>query len=170
MTKKTATLPPWYKQLWPWVLIGVPLAAIIVSGVLIYFAVTTKDTLVSDHYYKDGLAINEVLDLEQKAKDLGLSIQLNISQEKPVVARLHFKNRSNKSPIPFLKIKFNHPTLANRDHSFKLLPDASGAFSSTNAANMSGHWFVEVTPSDNSWRVKGEIILPSSTSITLSPR
>jgi hypothetical protein len=38
---------PWYRQLWPWLLIIPPLGAVIGGGITLYLAVTRPDALVS---------------------------------------------------------------------------------------------------------------------------
>ena len=48
---------PWYRQLWPWLLIVPPAAAVIGGSLTLYLAVTRPDTLVRKDCFKDGVTI-----------------------------------------------------------------------------------------------------------------
>ena len=48
---------PWYRQLWPWLLIIPPAAAVIGGGITLYLAVTRPDTLVSQDCVRDGVTM-----------------------------------------------------------------------------------------------------------------
>ena len=53
-----ATPPrPWYRQLWPWLLIVPPAAAVIGGCLTLYLAVTRPDTLVREDCFKDGVTM-----------------------------------------------------------------------------------------------------------------
>ena len=63
--------PPWYRQFWPWFLIALPGSVVIASLVTVYIAFSGADSLVVDNYYRDGLAINQVLEQDRRAEALG---------------------------------------------------------------------------------------------------
>ena len=48
---------PWYRQLWPWLLIVPPAAAVIGGSLTLYLAVTRPDTLVRKDCFKDGVTM-----------------------------------------------------------------------------------------------------------------
>jgi hypothetical protein len=48
---------PWYRQLWPWLLIIPPLGAIIGGLLTLYLAVTRPDTLVHQSCVQDGVTM-----------------------------------------------------------------------------------------------------------------
>ncbi len=48
---------PWYRHLWPWLLIVPPAAAVIGGGLTLYLAVTRPDTLVRKDCVKDGVTM-----------------------------------------------------------------------------------------------------------------
>lgn len=52
----------WYKQFWPWLLIGLLGVSVISSLVFVYIATSNQDPVVDGNYYKHGLTINEQLD------------------------------------------------------------------------------------------------------------
>ena len=53
----TTTPRPWYRQLWPWLLIVPPAAAVIGGCLTLYLAVTRPDTLVRKDCFKDGVTM-----------------------------------------------------------------------------------------------------------------
>ena len=76
--EKFAHIQPWYRQFWPWFIIALPLTAVIASITTLIIAAHDPDGLVADDYYKQGLAINQILDRERRAQTLGLSGLLRV--------------------------------------------------------------------------------------------
>ena len=52
---------PWYKVPFVWLVVGIPLSAVIMGGVILYFSIVSFDGLVVDDYYTEGKKINRVL-------------------------------------------------------------------------------------------------------------
>ena len=46
---------PWYRQLWPWLLISGPAAVLIAGAVTTWIAFASADGLVAEDYYKQGM-------------------------------------------------------------------------------------------------------------------
>lgn len=55
MTERTAR--PWYRHLWPWLLIVPPAAAVIGGFLVLYLALTRPDALVRKDCFKDGVTM-----------------------------------------------------------------------------------------------------------------
>ena len=53
----TPTAKPWYRQLWPWLLIIPPAVAVIGGGLTLYLAITRPDALVRQDCVKDGVVM-----------------------------------------------------------------------------------------------------------------
>jgi hypothetical protein len=51
------TPKPWYRHLWPWLLIVPPAAAVIGGFLVLYLAITRPDTLVRKDCFKDGVTM-----------------------------------------------------------------------------------------------------------------
>jgi hypothetical protein len=51
------TTRPWYRHVWPWLLIVPPAAAVIGGSITLYLAVTRPDTLVRKDCVKDGVTM-----------------------------------------------------------------------------------------------------------------
>jgi hypothetical protein len=48
---------PWYRHVWPWLLIVPPAAAVIGGSITLYLAVTRPDALVRKDCFKDGVTM-----------------------------------------------------------------------------------------------------------------
>ena len=53
----TTDIRPWYRQLWPWLLIIPPLAAVIGGMLTLYLAITRPDDLVDQSCVRDGVTM-----------------------------------------------------------------------------------------------------------------
>ena len=61
MTLATSAATPWYREPWPWILMSGPAAVIVAGAFTIWIAFSGADGLVTQDYYKQGLAINRTL-------------------------------------------------------------------------------------------------------------
>ena len=166
MTKFDKDTTPWFKQFWPWFLLTIPAVTIVYCGIMIYAAITSENSLVSDNYYKDGLAINQSLALDQKAKDLNLSATITFNQTGRVALSLEGSLTTSPS---FLTLKLLHPTLDGQDINIRLLPEPGKTYSAQLEKPLTGRWYVAVISQDSTWRLKGETALPSNTGTLLNP-
>ena len=107
---------PWYKQFWPWVLIGLPGSVVIACMVTIVIAVKTQDGMVVDGYYKEGLAINQSLERDHNAAALGVSAIFRLS---PEADQLDVQIVGDAKP-GLLRLQLLHATIANLDQSMDL--------------------------------------------------
>ncbi len=164
MTNFDKDTAPWFKQFWPWFLITIPAITIVYCMLMIYVAITSENSLVSDNYYKDGLAINQSLALDNRAKELNLSATLSFSEKGRVAVILDGDLASQPS---FLTLKMVHPTLDGQDIETKLLPEPGNTYSTQFKQTLSGRWYVDIISHDNTWRLKGETSLPSETATQL---
>ena len=67
MTFKHAPARPWYREPFVWLLIAIPLTAVIVGFVGLALAIRSDDGMVEDDYYRQGMAINRMLDRDKAA-------------------------------------------------------------------------------------------------------
>ena len=64
------TVRPWYKHFWLWFIILLPASVVVASIITVIIAFQNADSLVADNYYKDGLAINQVIARDKAAAQL----------------------------------------------------------------------------------------------------
>lgn len=79
MPAATAT-SPWYKHLWPWIIIGILTTSVCLSLTMVSIAVRNPDNLVNDNYYEAGKGINRSLDRELLAQQLGLKASVHLDE------------------------------------------------------------------------------------------
>lgn len=149
-------LRPWYRQPWLWFLLSVPIASVILSSIMVTVAVRGKDAMVSDNYYKDGMAINQTIEQDQAADRLNLHPELSIQTDGTVL--LAFGATLNP-PEPWLTLKVIHPTIGDRDVEIRLLPTAEG-FIGTLPSALQGRWIVDLYSHDNTWRIREQVEIP----------
>ncbi|MDP9556514.1 UNVERIFIED_ORG: hypothetical protein J2W65_002147 [Pseudomonas parafulva] len=69
---------PWYKHLWPWIIIGILTTSVCLSLTMVSIAVRNPDNLVNDNYYEAGKGINRSLDRELLAQQLALKASVHL--------------------------------------------------------------------------------------------
>ena len=69
---------PWYKHLWPWIIIAILTTSVCLSLSMVSIAVNNPDNLVNDNYYEAGKGINRSLDRELLAQKLRLQASVHL--------------------------------------------------------------------------------------------
>ncbi len=144
---------PWYREPWPWILMSGP-AVVVVAGIATaVIAVRTSDGLVANDYYKQGLAINRVLDREHRARELGLaaSVQFNETGD-----RVRVRIEAAQLPPAAPRLTFLHATRAGFDQSVKLTLVAPGLYEGRLAPLPRGVWHVRLEDAAGAWRLDGQ--------------
>ncbi len=144
---------PWYKERWPWFLMAGPGVVIVAGFVTLWLAVVSNDGLVSDDYYKQGLAVNQSLQRDHQAGSLGLQGDVMRSGSS---LRLLLRADSDAGLPSEIVLKLAHPTRAGQDQLIKMSMEGSGFYSGTLAADVSGRWLVSIEDPAAKWRLQGE--------------
>ncbi|MEG3768744.1 FixH family protein [Alteromonas sp. 14N.309.X.WAT.G.H12] len=156
---------PWYKQFWPWFLIFVPVITVVMGGVLMYLATATEDSLVIDDYYKEGKAINALLDKETKAKTLNITTELTVEGDR-VAVKFHSGIPTDGAAI---QIAFYHVTLEALDTTLLLTRDANGVYRGVAERKLEGKWRVTLSPLNDEWKIQNTLTLPLSQPVSFNP-
>ena len=148
---------PWHQQFWPWFLILLPASVVVAGFVTLYIANEHSDDLVTDDYYKNGLAINRQLEKIERATALGISATLQIS-EHSVAATV-----TGAIAADTLTLYLSHPLEADRDMTIELVRVEAGFYAGTleQAAFSRWHWTLE-NPGEPRWRLDGSVDQTSS--------
>ncbi len=151
MTDLAALPRSWYRQPLVWMIIAIPLSAVIAGFVTLWLAVTTDDGLVVDDYYRQGLAINQQLQRDAYASRMQLSATLLVDRETAVITVMFNKGRMQDYP-QILPLLLRHVMHSENDVAVKL-QHAQGAqyIGQLNAALAAGGWYVELGTSQ--WRL-----------------
>ena len=72
---------PWYREPWQWIIMAPPAAAVVAGMVMLWLAITSYDGLVTDDYYKQGLAINKTLRRDDRASELSYRARVQLSED-----------------------------------------------------------------------------------------
>lgn len=157
---------PWYRQFWPWFLIALPATAVIASAVTITLAVTSRDGLVQDDYYKKGLAIYKDAAQAQTARQLGLKARLRYSVERPAVAiRL---NDAAIGDLASLVLVAFHPTRSHQDRRLVLRRTAPNHYVGDLQQPLTpANWHISLEPPGGTWRLSGRIAIPQQSQAEL---
>ncbi len=156
---------PWYKQKWPWILIGIPGTSVVLGFMLLYLAITTADGLVVDDYYRQGRAIDQTMARSLLAGDLGLAADLSVRSDR-VSVRL---SANDTADLPeALIVTIIHPTRAGMDQAVRLAGN-SGVYSGPLEPINIGRWRVQIEDESRSWRLNGAVNLPSETEKRILP-
>jgi uncharacterized protein len=144
---------PWYRQPWPWLLMIPPVSAIVVGMVLLRAATWEPDGLVVADYYQEGRAINEVLERERFAAQLGLGGEIRLDGDRLVL-------RMEGTPLPpaALTLRLLHPTRANKDAQVSLVHNETlNVWQGRLDGLPNARWHVHLEPEDRTWRLRGRM-------------
>lgn len=157
---------PWYRVPFVWLVISVPVTAVIVGVVLILIATNTYDGLVVDDYYKRGKEINRVLERDRNAAQSGVqgNLSLDFSAGIAVVDVTAEKGQGVSEPDELL---FLHPTRSGRDQRLVLTRGPDGRFFADFSPLAEGRWIVQIGAKD--WRLVRSLTLPDESQARLTP-
>ncbi|WP_291986533.1 FixH family protein [Candidatus Accumulibacter sp. ACC007] len=158
---------PWYREPWPWLIMLGP-AVVIVAGVATaYLAVISNDGLVADDYYKQGLAINQRGERDQRAAELGLQAELILGGNGD---RLRVLLRANDgTPLPAtLALRITHPTRPGFDQSVSLRSEGGGVYGAE-LAPIHGRWRLVLEDERQEWLLAGDWESDKQPTLRLTP-
>jgi hypothetical protein len=142
----------WYREPWPWLLMAGPVAAVVGGIITAWIAITHQDGLVSEDYYKQGLAINRTLAKESAAAQAGISAQAQFSLDG---LRVRVMANGLAEDTKTLTLRLVHATMTGVDQSVTLSRDAGGWYDGTLAPMAAGKWQVLLEDGQGAWRVTG---------------
>jgi hypothetical protein len=138
----------WTKEPWPWIVMAPPAAAVLAGIATIWIAAATSDGLVAEDYYKQGLGINKVIAREVRARELGISAGLEVSDGR---IRVRLEGASPEA----LFVHLAHRTRAGFDQWLRLARVAD-AYEAELDPLAPGGWRVWIEDPQGSWRISRE--------------
>jgi len=157
---------PWYRMPLVWMLIAIPLSAVIGGIITIYLAVVTSDGLVKDDYYSYGKEINLVLERDKAALRLGLSGQFLIHKDSSSIV-LEMATANTSLPTN-LQLSLLHATRAGNDVMVELSATPDGNYHGLIPPLAPGHWHAHLVTEE--WRLTGDFYYPEQTLVKLGGR
>ncbi len=156
----------WYQQPMVWLVIAIPLSAVIVGSIMFTLAVTTFDGLVEDDYYKKGKEINQLLVRDEFALNNGIIAQVSIDEQTGIIVA----DLSNTGDYAFPKqmgLSLLHPTQAKQDVKLLLSQGPDGRYYTELLQPLrDGRWYFRV--SEPNWRLQKLIHWPEDAAFTLN--
>jgi hypothetical protein len=155
----------WYAEPWVWLLIALPMSAVIGGIITIYLAVTTSDGLVVDDYYRRGKAINMDLARDVAAANHGLRARLDLDfSSRRILLTLDSSDNQHPAQVRFSLL---HPTRPGYDQIVPLQPVSGGRYAGTLQDMQDGNWYVQLEADD--WRLSGALQTPRDSVVVLLP-
>jgi hypothetical protein len=156
---------PWYKQFWPWFLIALLGYAIIRGLAMLIIAINHPPGLIADDYYDVGKGINQSLERERLAEQLGLHATLRLDDQRGT-AELQLMGQSLPER---LELNLISPTQPENDRRLVLQHQGQGLYTGYLPDSVKGRRFVELTGEEGKehWRLFEEEQLAPGQSIQL---
>jgi hypothetical protein len=150
----TQDVLPWYRQGWPWFIISIPAASVILGFNLLFLAHQTNNSLVVDDYYKAGKAINQFAVRDRLAAQWGLHAGVTSDSNGIVLqlSALSAKADNGDAELKFdypaaVSLRWVHVTQAHKDGSALLAYAGGGRYvSDTLRLPQTDQWRLHVEP------------------------
>ena len=151
---------PWYREPWPWILMTGPVVVIIAGIFTAWIAYTRGDPVISDDYYRKGLAAAQTLASSERAQTLGLQASVRLSADDSVSLNLSAEDKAFSAP-PDIRLTLSHPTRAGLDQ-MQVLQREGAVYRGRLHLPASGNWLLLIESEAQGWRLLGKVILPST--------
>ncbi|MDX3774549.1 FixH family protein [Chromatiaceae bacterium AAb-1] len=153
---------PWYKQLWPWILIAIPVATFVKAIHTVIVMNKHQPELITDDYYKEGKAINMQLEKYREAALRNMEAYVLVAGNRAIV-----RFKENAVLDDTIHLDFYHPTIGAND--FALDAERSGAllYVATLPLTPTGKWRLVVSDHTKEWKLRATFTLPAEGEIKL---
>lgn len=144
---------PWYKHLWPWIIIGILACSVTLTLSMVTIAVNNPDNLVNDNYYEAGKGINRSLDRELLAQTLQLRANVHLDE---LTGEVDLRLSGNSQPKT-VELNLISPTQPEKDRKITLTRSETeqGRYIGQMSDKVEGRRFVELlgVQDDKTWRM-----------------
>lgn len=154
---------PWYKQVWPWVLIAIPVLSTLKAVQAVIVMNRASPDLVVDDYYAEGKTINMNLAKYREAATRNLHGQVLVAANKAIV---EFKD--NKLTDTELVLEFVHSTKKSKDFTVKAQRSGESIYVAELPVSLEGKWNLFVHDDKVDWKMRTTIMAPVTTPVKLS--
>ena len=159
MTSEKTT--PWYKEPMMLLVIGVPLAAVVWGFIMLSLALDTKDSLVSNSYYKDGMSYTQDLRFHEGARRLNVQADLTFTEDEIIVNATSIADEAPGS----LQLQLIHPTLEERDLTLFLQRTPGGQYVAANELELPQKRVIWLTSPDQEWGLTARTVIENGKKI-----
>lgn len=142
---------PWYREPWPWILMAGPAIVVVAGFATMVIAFRYADPLVVDQYYKEGLAINRMLERDRTALLRGYRATIVLNEERTLV---RVQMAGEMLPAE-LHLRFIHPTKSGLDRDLSAGQIQAGLYQGSLQLAQAVRWNVELEDAQRQWRLTG---------------
>lgn len=153
---KDNQIDTWYREPYVWLLITIPLVAVIGGIYTARLAVESNDGMVVDDYYKKGLEINRVLERDEAAEKLGIQANIQLSQEQNAF-RLFLTGNAGFTAPDKIDIRFMYATRSGFDKHLSLAKQNNSFYQGRLQQLRRGRWYVQIEAAN--WRILKSILI-----------
>lgn len=147
---------PWYRHLWPWLLMLPPVAAVGGGVAMLWLATHTPAPLVVEDYAQIEAITAARFAADDLAMRRGLEAQIRIERSSPGKAQMTIRLHEESGDRPAgLRLQFRHATDASLDRTAVARP--LGNEFVAQAALGNGTYLVEIEPPDGAWRLAARV-------------
>ncbi|GLS26256.1 FixH family protein [Marinibactrum halimedae] len=141
-----STSKPWYQEFWAWFILFPLIAAVILGVIMVSTAFRHGDDVVTDSYYKEGRMINQSLEQDKRAAELGIIGDLRFDMELGDV-NLTLTQSATSEPLPKkLQLYLDHPVSADQDMVLLLNNVAPGYYRADLEKPIRYRWYLRLEP------------------------
>jgi len=164
-TPLSAASKPWYREVWPWLLMLPPAFAVAGGVAMVYLASSTPTALVVADYARIEALTRERFERDRQAAALGVAARLSFTS---MPSRIEVELVVPSTALPrTLILNARHATNPAADRVLTLVRDG-GRFVAL-AELAPGSYGLELLPADGSWRLGHDAARPSG-SLELRPQ
>lgn len=142
--------PPWYKEPMVWLVAGIPLLAVCWGIVMLTLALESRDSLVSDSYYKDGVSYTENAAADAHATRLQIKAGLTFTKDE---VHLTLDGYPDQEPAT-LQLQLIHPTLQEHDLTVLLQRLGKGHYAGVNELELPQRRHIWLLSHEQQWRLR----------------
>lgn len=169
---------PWYRQFWFWFVFSPQIYIIIMCSITVTIALKGADDVIIDNYYKEGRMINQTLEQDQRARDLGLLADLRFDRTiGDVMVSLTSVSVDTASLPDTILLMMGNPVKEEKDQIIQLKAIAPGQYRGALIAEPEYSWYLTLYPisdiaqrKEAPWTLSGEIDFRLSEQTGLAPR
>jgi len=155
MTEQDENQGNW-NQPWLWITLAPLILSVVLGLTMLNISFHIQDELVTDEYSKEGLAINEIIGKEEKAKTLMTKADIKVDKESGEIT-VNFTSKLQQTPDNLL-LELTHPIIKEKDQTIVLTHQMNGQYSGQVADGLDNKRYVSLKElQDSSWVLKGEI-------------
>jgi|TARA_B100000700_G_scaffold18766_2_gene18411 hypothetical protein len=143
-------------------------SSIIAGTTFLVLSITSYDGMVEDNYYKTGLAINQVIEQDHRATEMGMAARIRVDD---LTGDINVDLSGEARPQRLL-LTLIFPTRDDRDQQLILEHVHGSHYVGQAPSQLEYRWYLQLEPDVQApeWRLQGEATFPSAEAFRLKAR